>query len=157
MQVLDIILAMVKATTDDKVFNFVVSFETCVSLWTWCKAVALYKKWSFPLRISSVNVTKSVGNYKVSIKKYRIWSNTKRIYVENIFFDLNLDLCNSRKHLVVVFSYNLQFFFTLGCISIKLYANNRSVWEAGTFTGLLLRASGWVNVNQKTHESGRSV
>ena len=28
MQVLDFILAMVKATTDDKVFNFVVSFET---------------------------------------------------------------------------------------------------------------------------------
>ena len=27
------------------------------------KDITLHKKWSFPLRISSVNVTKSTGNY----------------------------------------------------------------------------------------------
>ena len=30
--------------------------------WISCEEVALYKKWSFPFRIFSVNVTNSAGN-----------------------------------------------------------------------------------------------
>ena len=45
-----------------------------VTSWKWLQA--LHKKWSFPLRISSVDVTKSAGN----------WRNLLKFLMENFIF-----------------------------------------------------------------------
>ena len=50
--------------------------------------LALHKKWSFPLRISSVNVTKSAETADlVTFTKLRIWSHLlKKSLIENFIF-----------------------------------------------------------------------
>ena len=72
---MEVLLYMLQTFCHGILFNFS-NFETAVTLITpdsfFNDIFTQHKKWSFPLRISSVNVTKTVGNWGIG---YIYWGN----------------------------------------------------------------------------------
>ena len=74
----------------------------------WYDYATLHKKWSFPLRISSINVTKSVGNCEFIGHSY--WRNP---YWKTSYFAQCFLMIDSLSSFTLTFLYDFEIMFSL--------------------------------------------